>query len=338
MPTWHGSRSRSGRTPAWAEGVRILVTGAGGFVGQHLIRELLAANHSVFGGTQDGASPAAGVLAAAEVERVCWLPMDVTSGESVAAAVSRAHPDCVYHLAGQSSVALSFEHPLDTWEVNATGTLHLVWALREAQLCGARVLLASSSDVYGPVPEEEQPIREARPLNPTSPYAASKAAAEMVARQASGSGGPAVVVARSFVHTGPGQDGRFAIPSFAHQLAGVRAGRCEPTLRVGNLAVRRDVLDVRDVVRAYVCLVGRGEAGEVYNVCSGEAHELRAMVEEMIELSGTGARIEVDPERFRPVDLPLLVGDGSRLRALGWEPRIPLRRTLGDLLADAERR
>ncbi len=338
MPTWHGSRSRNGRTPAWAEGVRILVTGAGGFVGQHLIRELLAADHSVFGGTQDGAPPAEGVLPAAEAGRVCWLPLDVTSGGSVADAVARSRPDHVYHLAGQSSVALSFSSPVDTWDVNATGTLRLTCALAEAGLRDTRVLLASSADVYGPVPEDEQPIRESRPLNPASPYAASKAAAEMAAGQASGSGGPAVVVARSFVHTGPGQDSRFAIPSFAHQLAGVRAGRCEPTLRVGNLAVRRDVLDVRDVVRAYGCLVERGEPGGVYNVCSGEAHELRAMVEEMIELSGTGARIEVDPERIRPVDLPLLVGDGSRLRALGWEPRIPLRRTLADLLADAERR
>lgn len=318
--------------------MRILVTGAGGFVGQHLLRELLASGHSVFGGTPDGAPPAEGVLGAEELGRVCWVPLDVTSGGSVAAAVARAEPAQVYHLAGQSSVARSFELPVETWEVNATGTLRLACALAEAGLGGTRVLLASSAEVYGRVPEEEQPIREDRPLDPASPYAASKAAAEMVARQVSAGGGPGVVVARSFVHTGPGQDGRFAIPSFAHQLAGVRAGRREPRLRVGNLAVRRDVLDVRDVVRAYLTLVERGDAGGVYNVCSGESHELRAMVEEMIEISETGARIEVDPERFRPVDLPLLVGDGARLRALGWEPEIPLRRTLSDLLADAERR
>ncbi|HEX2188346.1 MAG TPA: GDP-mannose 4,6-dehydratase [Longimicrobiaceae bacterium] len=317
--------------------MRILVTGAGGFVGQHLIRELLASGRSVFGGTQDGAPPAEGVLGADELSRVCWVPLDVTAGESVSAAVARSEPARVYHLAGQSSVARSFSLPVDTWDVNATGTLRLACALAEAGLRETRVLLASSAEVYGRVPEDEQPIHEDRPLNPASPYAASKAAAEMVARQVSASGGPAVVIARSFVHTGPGQDGRFAIPSFAHQLVGVRAGRCEPTLRVGNLAVRRDVLDVRDVVRAYGCLVERGEPGGVYNVCSGEAHELRAMVEEMIELSETGARIEVDPERFRPVDLPLLVGDGTRLRALGWKPEIPLRRTLSALLADAER-
>lgn len=335
MPTSPGCRSGSARSRRLADRVQVLVTGAGGFVGQHLIRELLAGGRTVFGGTQDGAPPADGVLTTEEAGRVCWVAMDVTSGDSVAAAVERSRPAQVFHLAGQSSVARSFSRPVDTWDVNATGTLRLTCALAEAGLRGARVLLAGSADVYGAVPEAEQPIREDRPLNPASPYAASKAAAEMVARQSSACGGPAVVIARSFVHTGPGQDSRFAIPSFAHQLAAVRAGRREPTLRVGNLSVRRDVLDVRDVVRAYGCLVERGEPGEVYNVCSGEAREMRAMVEEMIELSGTGARIEVDPERFRPVDLPLLVGDGSRIRALGWKPEIPLRQTLSDLLADA---
>lgn len=321
-----------------AEGLQVLVTGAGGFVGQHLIRELLAAGGTVFGGTQDGFPPAEGVLSAGELAGVRWVALDVTSDDSVAAAVARAEPAHVYHLAGQSSVARSFSLPMETWEVNATGTLRLTRALADAGLRGSRVLLASSADVYGPVPEAEQPIREDRTLNPASPYAASKAAAEMVARQESACGGPGVVVARSFVHTGPGQDARFAIPSFASQLADVRAGRSEPVLRVGNLAARRDVLDVRDVVRAYVRLLDRGVPGEVYNVCSGEAYELRRMVEEMIELSKSDARVEVDPERFRPVDLPLLVGDGSRLRALGWEPEIPLRQTLSDLLKDAERR
>jgi GDP-4-dehydro-6-deoxy-D-mannose reductase len=317
--------------------VRVLVTGADGFVGQHLVRELLAAGATVFGGTQHGAPDGARMLSPREREGVRWVALDVTSDGSVAGAVAAAEPEHVYHLAGQSSVGRSFSLPMQTWDVNATGTLRLTSALAEAGLRDCRVLVASSAEVYGRVPEAQQPIREDRPLAPASPYAASKAAAEMAALQATASGGPPVVIARSFVHTGPGQDGRFAIASFAHQLADVRAGRCEPVLRVGNLAVRRDVLDVRDVVRAYRRLVERGDAGGVYNVCSGEAHELREMVEEMIELSGTGARIEADPERFRPVDLPLLLGDAGRLRALGWRPEVPLRQTLSDLLADAGR-
>ncbi|MDP9349465.1 MAG: GDP-mannose 4,6-dehydratase, partial [Gemmatimonadota bacterium] len=249
-------------------------------------------------------------------------------------AVDTARPEAVYHLAGQSSVAQSFSDPLATWDVNATGTLRLLCALRSGGLGGARVLLASSAEVYGPVPEAEQPITEDRPLRPVSPYAASKAAAELAAVQVSSADGPQVVIARSFNHTGPGHDARFALPSFARQLASHAPGS-EPVLHVGNLGARRDLLDVRDVVRAYQRLVRSGEAGQAYNVCSGEACFLQDVVEEMVEISGTRARIEVDAERLRPVDIPLLVGEGSRLRALGWAPEIPLRRTLEDLLSAA---
>lgn len=301
------------------------------------MRELLRAGCTVFGGIT-GPAPGGRVLGEEALGATRWIQLDVTDPTSLAEGVREARPDAVYHLAGQSSVAGSFSDPLGTWDVNATGTLRLLCALREGGCGAARFLLVSSAEVYGPVPEEEQPICEARPLRPASPYAASKAAAEMAALQAGETGGPQVVIARSFNHTGPGHDPRFAMPSFAQQLVEMRAGRCEPVLRVGNLSVRRDVLDVRDVVRAYRCLIERGEPGTVYNVCSGNAHELHEMVEEMIELSGAGARIEVDAERFRPIDLPLLVGDGSRIRALGWAPEVPLRQTLADLLVDAERR
>jgi GDP-4-dehydro-6-deoxy-D-mannose reductase len=296
------------------------------------VRDLLRAGCTVFGGTTGGEEPPEGTLSIGEIREAHWLALDVTSASSVASAVETARPEAVYHLAGQSSVAHSFTHPLATWDVNATGTLRLLCALGSSGCEGARVLLTSSAEVYGPVPEAEQPIREDRLLRPASPYAASKAAAELAAIQVSSAGGPQVVIARSFNHTGPGHDARFALPSFARQLAS-HAPRSQPVLHVGNLGARRDLLDVRDVVRAYRCLVRSGVAGEAYNVCSGEAYCLQDVVEEMIEISGTRARIEVDPERFRPVDIPLLVGDGSRLRALGWAPEIPLRRTLESLLS-----
>lgn len=310
--------------------MRLLVTGASGFVGRHLLRALAERGdvsvHAAHGGE---GTPA---WAAEEAPGAAWLSLDLTSGASVEEAVRRARPDAAIHLAAQSSVGGSFRDPLGTWEVNATGTLRLLRALG----AGRRVLVAGSSEVYGAAPPEEQPLREEAPLRPASPYAASKAAAEAVALQMVRAGESHAIVTRSFNHTGPGQDARFALPSFARQLAEVAAGRGEPALRVGNLSPRRDFLDVRDVARAYLVLLDRGEAGGVYNVCSGEAHALRELVETMVALSGTEARIEVDPARVRPVDLPLLVGDASRLRALGWAPEIPLRRTLEDLLA-AER-
>ncbi|MBV9108504.1 MAG: GDP-mannose 4,6-dehydratase [Gemmatimonadetes bacterium] len=305
--------------------MRVLVTGAAGFAGCHLVRSLLADGHEVWGTLQAGHTPPAGLLEAR------WVAMELTSPDSIAAAMGEARPDRVFHLAAQASVADSFADPLATWEVNATGTLRLVHALPQ----GARMLFISSAEVYGHVPDAEQPISEDRPLRPTNPYAASKAAAEMAVAEACGRGVGAVI-ARSFSHTGPGQDCRFALAAFARQLAAIRAGNAPPVLRVGNLAARRDYLDVRDVVSAYRLLIERGEPGRAYNVGTGTAHSMEELVEILVELSGTGARLEVDPALFRAVDLPLLCGDPSALRALGWAPERSLRQTLADLLAHEE--
>ncbi len=264
-----------------------------------------------------------------------WLQIDVTSSTSIARALDAFQPEWVFHLAAQSSVKEAFADPLATWDVNATGTLRLLRALERAD-APPRVLVVSSAEVYGIVPEPAQPIVENRPLAPATPYGASKAAAEMAAMQANTGGSVRVVIARSFNHVGPGQESHFALPSFARQLVRIRQGEEDPVLRVGNLEVHRDLLDVRDVVRAYLLLVEQGEPGTVYNVCSGEGRPLRVLVEELVSLSGTGARIQIDPERLRPVDAPLLVGDPTRIRSLGWQPEIPLRETLQDILHAAE--
>jgi GDP-4-dehydro-6-deoxy-D-mannose reductase len=308
--------------------VRALVTGAGGFVGSYLVRSLVADGVEVFAGSLEG-TPPSGDPAGAR-----WLALDVTDTASIAAAVAEARPDAVFHLAGQASVANSFGDPVGTWDANATGTLRLVEALAE----GTRMVLAGSAEVYGVVPEEEQPIGEDRPLRPANPYAASKAAAEMACVGVAAVRGVEAVVARSFNHTGPGHDPRFALPSWARQIAAIRAGEAEPVLRVGNLEARRDLLDVRDVVRAYRRLAESGVPATAYNVCSGAAWSMREVLDALVEISGAEVRVEVDPERVRPVDVPLLLGDGSRLRALGWTPEIPLRRTLADLLAAEDER
>jgi GDP-4-dehydro-6-deoxy-D-mannose reductase len=303
--------------------VRVLVTGAAGFAGTHLAGALLAEGHEVWGTLQGGHAPPAAP------DAVRWVPMELTSHASIARAVAEARPERVFHLAAQASVADSFGDPAATWETNATGTLRLVCALP----AGARMLLVSSAEVYGLVPDDAQPVAETAPLRPANPYAASKAAAEMaVVEAALGHARVHAVIARSFSHTGPGQDARFALAAFARQLALIAAGVAEPVLRVGNLQARRDYLDVRDVVRAYLLLIERGHPGRAYNVASGQPHAMDELVRMLVELSGTGARLEVDPARVRPVDLPLLTGDAAALRALGWEPRIALRQTLADLL------
>jgi GDP-4-dehydro-6-deoxy-D-mannose reductase len=306
--------------------VRALVTGAAGFVGGHLVRALLAEGCEVHATLQPGHP----VPAAAEAAH--WVEMELTSASSVSHALRQSQPERVFHLAAQASVGDSYRDPLATWEVNATGTLRLA----EALPAGARMLFVSSAEVYGPVSEAEQPIGENRPLRPTNPYAASKAAAEMAVSEVAHSRGAHLVIARSFNHTGPGQDARFALPAFALQLAAIRAGTQPPLLRVGNLEARRDFLDVRDVVDAYRILLERGQSGRAYNVASGQAHSMAELLEVLVELSGTGARVETDPARVRPLDLPLLCGDPGALRALGWSPRYSLRDALRELLAAQE--
>jgi GDP-4-dehydro-6-deoxy-D-mannose reductase len=317
--------------------VRVLVTGGSGFVGQHLIRELLSTGHEVFGSTNGKGPPLGGILTEEERASVQWFPMDVTSEASLAEGITHSRPQAVYHLAAQSSPRESLDTPLATWDVNATGTLRLLEELRRQEMTGVRVLLVSSAEVYGAVPEDEQPIAETRPMSPGTPYGASKAAAEMVAFQAVFRGTAEVVVARSFNHTGPGQDTRFALPNLTHQLVEMSEGDRPPVLSVGNLSARRDFLDVRDVTRAYRLLVEKGEPGWAYNVCSGRAQPFSELVEKLVSISGTGARLEVDPSRLRFGDVPLLLGDPSRLHALGWRPTHTIEETLGDLFSFMKR-
>jgi GDP-4-dehydro-6-deoxy-D-mannose reductase len=290
--------------------MRAFVTGGTGFVGGWLERHLHACGDEV-------------VIADDDV--------DITDGPAVVKAVEEAAPDAVYHLAALTHVGESWEAPEETFRVNALGTLSLLEAVRHLP-APPRVLLVSSAEVYGVVTSDDLPLTESSPLRPTTPYAVSKVAAEFVAMQEFLAHGLPVITARAFNHAGPGQSPRFVVSSLARQVAALeRAG--ESVLRVGSLTPRRDLTDVRDVVRAYRLLIERGTPGEVYQVCSGVAVAVQEIADRLLTIAGTDAVIELDPELARPVDVPVLVGDQNRLHdATGWEPGYELDETLTDTL------
>jgi GDP-4-dehydro-6-deoxy-D-mannose reductase len=317
--------------------VRVLVTGAHGFVGGHLL-ELLRAEHpdvEVFAlvrprGGAPGPHPG----------RATILEADLDDAPAVTAAVATARPDRVVHLAGQSSVHHSWIDPGATLRTNVMGVVHLMEGVR-AEGLRPRVLVVGSADEYGIVEDVSVPVKEDTPLRPVSPYAVSKVAQGLLALEYAAPGGPEVLRTRTFPHTGPGRGEAFAESSFARQIAEVELGRRPPVLAVGNLDAVRDFTDVRDVVRAYWALLDRGTAGAVarletvYNVCSGRGVRVGDVLRRLVALAGVDVEIKQDAGRFRPSDIPVLIGDPSRLRAAtGWEPRIDLDRTLRDLLDD----
>jgi len=308
--------------------VRVLVTGAHGFVGRHLSAALRARGHEV--------------VAAEHAERATSfgeaLPLDVGDALAVRAALDLVRPDAVAHLAAQAFVPASLQDPGATFDVNARGTLNVLDAARGAASDGvrARVLVVSSADVYGAQPSAAQPLAETTAPSPRNPYAASKAAAEALALAYARSFGVDAVVVRSFNHIGPGQDQRFAVPAFALQIARVARGG-ERVVRVGNLEAQRDFLDVRDVCAAYATLLeGGGDSGEIYNVSSGTATPMRAMLRRLIEIAHVPVEVREDPARMRPSDVPVSVGDPAKLRAAtGWTPHIPLAAALRAVYDDA---
>jgi GDP-4-dehydro-6-deoxy-D-mannose reductase len=311
--------------------VRLLVTGAGGFVGGHLV-ELLrrqAPAPTVYGVVLPHGSLGWGGAQGARI-----LEADLDDPAAAVAVVEQARPDAIVHLAGQSSVAQSWLDPGGTLRTNVLGIVHLLDAARRAALRPA-VLVVGSAEEYGAVSEDELPIREETPLQPASPYAVSKAAQGALALLYGPAGGMRVMLTRTFHHTGPGRGEAFAESSFARQIAEIEQGLREPVIAVGNLEAVRDFTDVRDVVRAYLLLVEKGEAGRAYNVCSGRGLRIREILERLLARSPARVELRVDETRLRPADVPVQVGDPSRLRAAtGWEPRIPLDQTLADLLAD----
>ena len=302
---------------------RILVTGAAGFVGGHLIDRLQAEDKHVVGWYRPGGDTS---RLRAGVE---WMPVDLLDRAAVSRAVTNMSAEAVYHLAGAAHVAHSWRIATETYQKNVLATHHLLAALRDAS-SSARVLVACSATVYRP---QNRPLTEADAVGPTSPYATSKLAQELLAVRAFRDEGVATLIARSFNHTGPGQDPSYVAPGIARQIARIEAGMQEPILRLGNLEPRRDLTDVRDVARAYVAMMTHATPGIPYNVSSGRELAIRTLVETFVTRARAAVRIEQDRALLRPNDIPLLVGSHDRLTAdTGWTPQVPLEHTIDDLL------
>jgi GDP-4-dehydro-6-deoxy-D-mannose reductase len=300
--------------------VRALVTGARGFVGRHLLDALHGEGIEAIGCGGPHDFDARNSL------------VDVNDLATLQSALEKHRPTVVFHLAAQTAVPDALRAPMETYEVNAMGTARLAQAVRNvAGDPRPRIVFASSAEVYGPRDSSEYPLRETLDARPANPYGASKAAAEAFLLGEARSFGLDVVIARSFNHIGPGQRDDFVVASLAAQLARIAAGAL-PLLWVGNLAAARDFLDVRDVVAAYVALARDGERAEVYNVCSGRAVAIRDVLRELIAIARVPVEVREDPKRMRAADVPVSVGSPEKLRArTGWEPKIPLVRSLRDV-------
>ena len=294
--------------------MRVLVTGADGFVGTHLVTALQSRGDPV-----DACGGPGGPR-----------ELDVTDPAAVDARIRRSLPEAVIHLAGVSSVARSHEKPAATFAVNVLGAANLLEAVRR-HVPRARVLLVGSGEVYGAVPKG-RPASESHPVRPLSPYAASKVAAEIVGRQMFDAYGLQIIFARPFNHLGPGQALSFVVPTLVRQLLSVASGRSPPVISVGDLSPVRDFSHVLDVIDGYLLLLSAGTPGEAYNLCSGIGRSIRELLEELQRILGTQAEVRVDPERLRPVEIPWLVGDPARAEALGWLRRRGVQDALVELI------
>ena len=315
--------------------MRALVTGVTGFVGGHLAEHLTAEGDLVVGLSASGRWPK-GREAIGRAVRI--EPFDLTSGDGAALAdlIARKQPEAIYHLAAQANPQASVADPRGTWALNLGGTLTLLEAVKSSGL-NPRVVIVGTGISYGNPPPEHLPVKEDCPLRPNNPYAASKAAADLLGIQHHLAHGTDVVMARPFNHAGPGQSPTYVLGALARQVAEVEAGKAS-RVEVGNLDVVRDFTDVRDVVRAYRLLVLKGSAGEIYNLGTGRGTKLSDALAFLRSKATAPVEVFVDPARFRPVDQPLLVADASKLRAAtGWEPRYSIEQTLADMLDDWRR-
>ena len=314
--------------------MRALVTGASGFVGQWLCRELLERGWEVTG-THLEETIGLGALGDEARRAVRWTRCDVLRPDDLQRVVDGARPEAIFHLAGISFVPTANADPARTLEVNVIAAARLLAEVRRHRAAGTLdpvVLVIGSGEQYGRHDPEEQPLPEGAEQRAQSIYAASKAAQEIVALEAHRAAGVRVIATRSFNHSGPGQAERFLLPALVRRALALR-GRHSPSLVLGNTTPVRDFLHVADVVRAYVGLAERGAPGEAYNVASGVGHSVAAVAERVLAVAAVGAKLQVDPALVRPVEVPVLIGSPARLQAdTGWAPRFTLDTIIEDLI------
>lgn len=310
--------------------MRILITGATGFVGRHLWQHLSQAQPE---------AQLHGTTYLAPAQSDAYTEVDLKDLHAVTALLDSWRPDVIYHLAGQAFVPRSLEDPWETLENNIRGQLNLLHACQHLGLLNTRILIVGSAEVYGRIKPEQLPLGEDTSFHPVNPYSVSKATQDLLGLQYHLCYGMPIIRARPFNHLGRGQSDVFVATAFAMQIARIEAGLQAPVIHVGNLEARRDFTDVRDIVRAYHLLATQGTAGQAYNIASGRAYAIGELLELMLSFSTISVKIEVDKERLRPLDVPLIIGDYSRLHQdTGWQPQYTLAETVREVLDDCRQR
>ncbi len=309
---------------------RVLITGIAGFAGSYLAELLLKEKYEVYGFLAPGE----------KIDNIKHLKtdlvldrFDILKADKVSNFIMKSKPDYIFHLAALSSVGLSFANEKSTYDVNFTGTYNILKAIAGLKTPPKKIVFISSPDIYGRFKPPGKKLDESQPFNPISPYAVSKIAAEYLCRYYYRNYDLPIVRVRPFNHTGPKQNINFAIPSFCTQIAEIENGLKKPEMAVGDLSNKRDLSDVRDIVRGYYFLARKGEPGEVYHLCSGHAISLRSVLNKLRRMAGIGINVSEDSNRFRKSDIPILRGDYSRAaKVVGWYPEYKLEQTLQDTL------
>lgn len=310
---------------------KVLITGITGFAGSYLAEHLLSLGEYEVSGTYLTESSIKNVSQIKD--RINLISADLSKTENVFKIIGDTKPDVIFHLAALTSPAESFKNPVATLNNNISLQVNIFEAVRKFNLINTKILITSSADVYGRVAKEDLPIDEETPLMPTNPYSVSKIAQDFLGLSYFLAYKLQVIRVRPFNHIGPRQAPSFVVSAFAKQIAEIEKGKKEPVLSVGNLEAKRDFTDVRDMVKAYVLVVERGQVGDVYNIGSGISYKIADILNQLTSMSSAKIEIKNDPTLFRPSDDPELVCDNNKfVKVTNWKPEISLEKTLKETL------